>query len=533
METYGPNYDLTFATMFNLAERYSDAQMWSESINTYQAILKNRSFTNTGRLRTNIGEIYFRQRQYPKAIKFFRMALDQIPNSQNEFRLKLMQNIGLAFVRLIQYVDAIAAFEFILTERGNWDDAETIFHLIICYYAIGDGDKMKYYFNKLLQVKIEDQFEERYGHHEILSNGGTLFTNNLSSDNSGLHDRGSSILSSQRPTSPILLIRDEHDHYNNLLIEAIRNDRLRQYENEIIHRVEWCIMTAAKLISPFIESDNQPSGIMATIPMDNKILFNNELDLTNTTSTVTSGYDWCLEQIRRMASLAAASSFGYTSGLNFVQLADELELYKAVKHLRAREFDQAIATLKSFERKDRLISSRTASGNSIQRQNSTAATISTPMQLSNNNNGGLSSSSSSSAYSSFARVISTAATNLSFLYLLQRDFESAGKYADEAIAIDRYCLGAILNKGNLYFYQGHFTQAIEHYQEVIANNSTIFEAYFNLALAERKLNNYDKALDALYRLRTIIRIPTNKQNALNQKITNTIEVNLMYKIGLM
>lgn len=48
MEQFGPNSDLTFATIFNLAEQYSNAKMWPEAINTYQSILKNRSFTNTG-----------------------------------------------------------------------------------------------------------------------------------------------------------------------------------------------------------------------------------------------------------------------------------------------------------------------------------------------------------------------------------------------------------------------------------------------------------------------------------------------------
>ena len=80
-------------------------------------------------------------------------------------RLKLMQNIGLSFVRLTQFADAIASFEYIMSERGDLD-VQTAFHLIVCYFALGDSDKMKYYFNKLLQVKVEDQFEERYGHHE-------------------------------------------------------------------------------------------------------------------------------------------------------------------------------------------------------------------------------------------------------------------------------------------------------------------------------------------------------------------------------
>ncbi|OTF72385.1 intraflagellar transport protein 88-like protein [Euroglyphus maynei] len=224
-----------------------------------------------------------------------------------------------------------------------------------------------------------------------------------------------------------------------------------------------------------------------------------------------------------MASITSATLFGVNSGLNFIHLADELELYKATKQLRSREFDQAISTLKSFESKDRLMaSSRTASANNdpTNRSNMISTTSSTT------------SSSVQRMSSATARVTATAATNLSFLYLLQRDYESATRYADEAIAIDRYCSGAVLNKGNIFFRQGDFQHAIEHYQEVIANNSTILEAYFNLALAERKLGHYDNALDALYRLRTVIRIPKNQSNMLNQKITNSIEVNLMYQIGL-
>ena len=39
-----------------------------------------------GRLKLNIGNIYFKQSNYPKAIKFFRMALDQIPTIQKDLR---------------------------------------------------------------------------------------------------------------------------------------------------------------------------------------------------------------------------------------------------------------------------------------------------------------------------------------------------------------------------------------------------------------------------------------------------------------
>ena len=43
-------------------------------------------FNNAGRLRVNMGNIYFKLGQYAKAIKFYRMALDQVSSRGKNFR---------------------------------------------------------------------------------------------------------------------------------------------------------------------------------------------------------------------------------------------------------------------------------------------------------------------------------------------------------------------------------------------------------------------------------------------------------------
>jgi len=40
---------------------------------------RNRSYANGHRLKINIGNIYFRKKEYTKALKYYRMALDQVP----------------------------------------------------------------------------------------------------------------------------------------------------------------------------------------------------------------------------------------------------------------------------------------------------------------------------------------------------------------------------------------------------------------------------------------------------------------------
>lgn len=117
----------------------------------------------SGRLKVNMGNIYVKQKNYPKAIKMYRMALDQVSNTNKEMRIKIMQNIGLVFVRMGQYTDAITSFEHIMSESPN---IKTGFNLILCYFAIGDRERMKKAFQKLISVPLGIDDEDKY----ILSN---------------------------------------------------------------------------------------------------------------------------------------------------------------------------------------------------------------------------------------------------------------------------------------------------------------------------------------------------------------------------
>lgn len=72
----------------------------------------------------------------------YRMALDQIPNTNREFRFKIMRNIGNAFVKMGQYPDAITSFESIMEEKSDY---HTGFNLLLCYFAMGWFLFLKYF----------------------------------------------------------------------------------------------------------------------------------------------------------------------------------------------------------------------------------------------------------------------------------------------------------------------------------------------------------------------------------------------------
>ena len=150
--------DLSYAVLFNLAVQYQTCGMYTEAINTYTSMIKSKQYAQSGRLRINMGNIHFEQGEYAAAIKMYRMALDQTPNTGRELRARMFRNIGNSFVKLGQFSDAIGAFE-----RGMElsPDLQTGFNLILCYYALGDRERQRRGFTRLLSVRqLADDAEE-------------------------------------------------------------------------------------------------------------------------------------------------------------------------------------------------------------------------------------------------------------------------------------------------------------------------------------------------------------------------------------
>uniref|UniRef100_A0A673HSD0 Intraflagellar transport 88 homolog n=1 Tax=Sinocyclocheilus rhinocerous TaxID=307959 RepID=A0A673HSD0_9TELE len=351
--------------LFNLANQYANNDMYTEAVNTYQVIVKNKMFNNAGRLKVNMANIYFKQKNYTKAIKFYRMALDQISNAHNAMSIKIMQNIGVVFIHMGQYSDAITSFEYIMSESPN---IKTGFNLILCYYAIGDRESMKKAFQKLICVPLGIDDDDKY-------------------------------------------IPPNDDPHANMVIEAIKNDKLHQMESERKALAEKYIMTSAKLIAPAIES------------------------------SFAAGFDWCVDMVK---------------GSQYVELANDLEINKAITYLRQRDFKQAVETLKMFEKKD-------------------------------------------------SRVKSAAATNLSFLYFLEKDFDQADRYAELAMSADHYNPAALVNKGNTEFVKEDYEKAAEFYKEALRNDSSCTEALYNLGLTYKRLGRLEEALDCFLKLHAILR----------------------------
>jgi intraflagellar transport protein 88 len=144
------NIDLTYSVNFNLANQLHMNGLYSEALKTYQLIVKNKQYTQARKLRVNMGNIYYEQKQYVWAIRMYRMALDQIPATGKEMRYKIQRNIGNSFVRMGQYPDAIQSFEAIM--EGT-PDLQTGFNLLVCQYMLNDKERIKSTFADLIAIK--------------------------------------------------------------------------------------------------------------------------------------------------------------------------------------------------------------------------------------------------------------------------------------------------------------------------------------------------------------------------------------------
>ena len=171
------NIDLTYSVHFNLAVQYHNSQNYTEAINTYTLIVRNKQYAQSGRLRVNMGNIYYEQKKYTYAIKLYKTALDQVPPTGKELRFKITRNIANAYVKMGQYQDAINHYEAIMKEIP---DMQTGFNLLLCYYVLRDKDRLKRQFQKLLQIKMagatddEDEEDPEHDDKEVLADDGLL-----------------------------------------------------------------------------------------------------------------------------------------------------------------------------------------------------------------------------------------------------------------------------------------------------------------------------------------------------------------------
>ncbi|XP_052751639.1 intraflagellar transport protein 88 homolog isoform X2 [Galleria mellonella] len=204
------NLDLTFAVLCNLAGQYAINEMYTEALNTYQLLTRNKLFPHANRLKVNMGNIYFKMGEHPKALKLYRMALDQTPTAEKDLRMKVMHNIGLLLVRMGKFRDAVTNFQHIMHEQG---DFQTGLHLVLCSAALNDAEGGKAAFHAMLDVEPPNYHQD-------------------------------------------ITVDDENDAYECVLRDVVHGDRLSRWSRRAAADAERSLaLAAAALVRPACRDD--------------------------------------------------------------------------------------------------------------------------------------------------------------------------------------------------------------------------------------------------------------------------------------
>jgi len=158
------------------------------------------------------------------------------------------------------------------------------------------------------------------------------------------------------------------------------------------------------------------------------------------TENMPAGYDFVIEALG-------------SAGMQDV--ANEMEMAKAIAHMHEKDFQQAIIVLKGFEKKEEKLKAR-------------------------------------------------AATNLSFLYFLESDLANAEKYAEMAVQADKYNAKALVNKGNCLYMRQEVEKAREKYAEAVSVEADCVEAIYNFGLVCKTLGSFKDSLESFTKLNTLL-----------------------------
>ena len=145
------NAEMEFGLHLNLALIYEGLKMFEDALQIYLDIVQRENYYSPGimkdKIRINIGNLYYKQGEYQKAIIEWKKAVDKISKENKELRGLVQRNIANAYIKLQSYDDAIDNY----TESVKLkEDMKTCKNLLLSNLAMNKMKETKTVFNLMI-----------------------------------------------------------------------------------------------------------------------------------------------------------------------------------------------------------------------------------------------------------------------------------------------------------------------------------------------------------------------------------------------
>jgi intraflagellar transport protein 88 len=151
---------MEFGIQLNLGLIYEGLKMFDDAKQMYMEILQKENYYTPGimfqKVRVNIGNIYYNQGEYRKAITEWQKAVDKISKDNKEMRGMILRNIANAHIKSGNYTDAIDNYNESVKYK---EDMKTYMNLLLSNIAFNKIDQTKIAFNRMLESSINIEKE--------------------------------------------------------------------------------------------------------------------------------------------------------------------------------------------------------------------------------------------------------------------------------------------------------------------------------------------------------------------------------------
>ena len=146
------NAEMEFGIQLNIALIYEGLKMYEEAKQMYLEIVQKENYYTPGimkdKIRINLGNLYYKQGEYQKAIIEWKKAVDKISKDNKEMRGLVLRNIANAHIKLRSYTDAIDSYSESVKHK---EDMKTCKNLLLSNLATNKMKETKQVFGLMIE----------------------------------------------------------------------------------------------------------------------------------------------------------------------------------------------------------------------------------------------------------------------------------------------------------------------------------------------------------------------------------------------